>query len=123
MSGDFSRMQILKARAEYDEQAREEQLAQIRGEDKPGSDTVMPVSEAELLLKVHSYAEGEIIGVAEVGDDRGLGQQALVHQNGEVVVTAGWVPTLKGSQAKPRRKPQRSWTVQRPRQIRGFEQS
>jgi hypothetical protein len=121
MHYDAMTMQMLKTRADHDAQQRQEQLAEVAVQDKPAADTIMTISEAELLIQAHHYAVGEQIGLAEVGDDRGMGCRTLVHETGEVVMSAAWQPSVKGRQAKLRPNPQKTWTAQRPRKIRGHE--
>jgi hypothetical protein len=124
MPGDFTAMAHAQARAEHDERQLRVTLAGMRAEGKPDPDTVMTTTRAELLIQVHDYEDGEQIGVTEVGDDRGLGHQRLVHKHGLVLAEAGWVPVFKGSHARLRRRPQRSWTAQRSsRQLHVWEKS
>jgi hypothetical protein len=112
MHYDATTLQRLRARDAHDEQQHQARLEEIRAEDKPLCSTVMTITEARLLVQAHHYDEGEQIGVAKTGDDRGMGHQALVHENGHVVLQAGWVPVMKGCLSKQRRNSGRAWTAQ-----------
>lgn len=84
---DWTRTQILRARAEHDALQRHEQLGRLSAAPKPGPDEVVSFEEAELLVQAHDYEDGEIIGLKMLG---GLneGHQVLRYSGGQVVLDA-----------------------------------
>jgi len=121
MPMDFTHMAMLQARAEHDERQRLAQISEIQ--EKPEPDTVMTTAEARLLIEALDYEDGEVIGRKMTGDDRGAGYQTLTYENGGIMITAGWTPTVKSRDARLPKNPQRAWTAQRPRQIKGYEKA
>jgi hypothetical protein len=119
MPQDAMTLAMLRMRDEHDVARRQERLDEIGAEVKPPPNTVMTITEVGMLIQVHHYEECEQVGIIKVGDDRGMGYQPLVHENGQVVIQAGWAPVMKGRHARPRRVPQRAWTAQKtgPRSI------
>lgn len=97
--------------------ARQRQAQIPHLDDKPPAGTIMTTAQAGLLVHDHLYIDGEQIGVAEVGDDRGMGYQRLVHENGGVIVYPGWAPVIKSRQAPIETKPGAGWSVQAGRLI------
>jgi hypothetical protein len=115
MARDFTLTAMLKAREAHDRAAHQEQLERLAAEPKPKPQTLITMAQAELLVAVHLYEDGEEIGRMPLGDR----YQVLTYSHGQVVAEASAVPRRR----RISRKTPASWSSQSERQIRGWEKS